>query len=336
MARLSDINDPAVANGSEPLLPWTQGQEDRLFRRMVILFLLLFLAAGFIANRISLPEPPQKKLVEVAPRLARLIQEKKQQPPPPPKPKPKPKPKKKEPEKKKPEPKKKKPEPKKSAAKPRPKPKAKPKPVDRRVAARAKARQSGLIALQDDLADLRDSITTADLSVTPQRTTAKPAETLVASSDAIVRDAVTGSGGIRSGSASRKIQGSKLAQRKTTSVSSRIDSAGHRSAIPASKRNARGATRGQDEIEQVFQMNKGAIFRIYNRALRKDPALQGKVVVELTIAPNGTVTRARIISSELNNPKLEKRLLSKIRKFRFKAKKVPTITVTYPIEFLPS
>ncbi len=336
MARLSDGAGKAADNGREPLLPWTEGHEDRLFRRMVIAFLLLFLLAGFIINRLSLPEPPQKKLIEVAPRLAKLIQEKKKQPPPPPKPKPKPKPKpekKKEAEKKKPEPKKKKPQKKKPAAKP--KPKARPKPVDRRAAARAKAQKSGLIALQDDLADLRQSIDTTDLGVTPQRKAGHKAETLVSNPNLIARKATAGSGGIRSNSANRKVQNRALAQRKTTAVASRIDSAA-KIAQKAGGKKSRSAARSQEEIERVFQKNKGAIFNIYNRELRKDPSLQGKVVIELTIAPNGRVTKARIVSSELHNPRLEKRLLSKVRKFRFANKPVPPITVTYPIDFLPS
>jgi len=330
MARLSD----GAGNRNEPLLPWTEGSEDRLFRRMVIVFLLLFMAAGFIINRLTLPEPPQKKLVEVAPRLAKLIQEKKLKPPPPPKPKPKPE-KKKEPEKKKPEPKKKKPEKKAVKKKPEAKPKPKPKPVDRRAAARAKAQQSGLIALQDDLADLRETIDTTDLGVTPQNTGGKKAETLVSNPNLIARKATSGSGGIRTSSANRSVRGTELAQRKTTAVNSRIENA-KKIAEQASGKKSRGASRSQEEIERVFQKNKGDIFKIYIRELRKDPSLQGKVVIELTIAPDGSVTRARIVSSELNNPKLEKRLLSKVRKFRFANKPVPPITVTYPIDFLPS
>ena len=38
---------------------------------------------------------------------------------------------------------------------------------------------------------------------------------------------------------------------------------------------------------------------MYTRALRDNPAMQGKVVIELTIAPSGDITAARIVSSEL-------------------------------------
>ena len=94
--------------------------------------------------------------------------------------------------------------------------------------------------------------------------------------------------------------------------------------------------RDQNEIELVFQKNKGAINRLYQRALRQDPTLQGKVVLELTIAPDGKVIKCVVISSELNNPALEKRLVARVKMFRFKPRNVETVTVRYPIDFLPS
>ena len=65
-------------------LPWVEGREDRLFKRMVVVLVLLFLIITTAINRITLPEIEQKKLADVAPRLARLIVEKKKEPPPPP------------------------------------------------------------------------------------------------------------------------------------------------------------------------------------------------------------------------------------------------------------
>jgi len=71
-------------NMTEPDLPWVEAKEDRLFRRLVIIFSVLFLLLGIIINQLSVPEVKQKKLVEVSPRLAKLIMEKKKIPPPPP------------------------------------------------------------------------------------------------------------------------------------------------------------------------------------------------------------------------------------------------------------
>ena len=96
------------------------------------------------------------------------------------------------------------------------------------------------------------------------------------------------------------------------------------------------ASRSIEEIKLVFERNKGAIYAIYNRALRDDPALQGKVVLELKIAPSGEVSGLRIVSSELKADELEKKLLARIRSFDFGSKDVEAMVVTWPVDFLPS
>ena len=96
------------------------------------------------------------------------------------------------------------------------------------------------------------------------------------------------------------------------------------------------ASRSQEEIELVFDRNKAAIYALYNRALRDNPALLGKVVFELTIAPWGEVTDIRIVSSELKDPELERKLVARIRMFRFEDKDVEAMTTTKPIEFFPA
>jgi TonB family protein len=60
------------------------------------------------------------------------------------------------------------------------------------------------------------------------------------------------------------------------------------------------------------------------------------VVIELTIAASGVVTAVKILSSELGDDKLERKLVIKIKRFKFTKAKVAEITVTYPIDFLPS
>ncbi|HEY9065257.1 MAG TPA: AgmX/PglI C-terminal domain-containing protein [Burkholderiaceae bacterium] len=96
------------------------------------------------------------------------------------------------------------------------------------------------------------------------------------------------------------------------------------------------ASRSLEDIKIVFDRNKGAIYAIYNRALREEPGLQGKVVLKLTIAPSGAVTDCRIESSELKTPELEAKLLARIRQFDFGAKDVDQMVVTWPVDFLPS
>ena len=48
-----------------------------------------------------------------------------------------------------------------------------------------------------------------------------------------------------------------------------------------------GPSRTDEEIQIVFDRYKSALYRIYNRQLRKNPTLQGKMVLRLTIKPDG-------------------------------------------------
>ena len=86
----------------------------------------------------------------------------------------------------------------------------------------------------------------------------------------------------------------------------------------------------------MFDKNKGAIFALYNRALRKDPSLEGKLVLRLTISPNGQVTMCEVVSSELGDPELERKLVQRVKLFRFESRDVEAITTTKPIDFFPA
>ena len=96
------------------------------------------------------------------------------------------------------------------------------------------------------------------------------------------------------------------------------------------------ASRSREEIELVFDKNKGAIFALYNRALRMDPTLEGKLVLRLTISPSGEVTACEVVSSELGDPDLERKLVLRVKQFKFDAKNVESITTTKPIDFFPA
>jgi TonB family protein len=320
----------------EPNLPWVEHQEDRSFRWLMIIMMVLFLGTGMVLNAIKLPEVIQKNLVDVSPRLAKLILEKQKVKPPPPKkiiPK-------KEEQKKKPEKKKEKPKEKKKPEKKKEKPKEKKKPEVKKEDARDVAKKSGLIALSDELADLRESFDLDDTLKLPQQTAGKQAAKIETASNLLTSGAQQSSGGIQTDTLNRTIKTSELAQRQTTKVESKIETNEQKlaKAPTAQQQQKKGtvAKRTTDEIERVFQKNKASIFNLYNRALRKNPSLSGQVVVELTISPSGTVTAVKILSSELGDEKLERKLVIKIKKFKFAKASVAEITVTYPIDFLPS
>jgi len=152
----------------------------------------------------------------------------------------------------------------------------------------------------------------------------------------ITSKAGTASGGINTASMSRNTGGSGLVARSTTSIDSPVDAVGQ-SAGGARRTGTSGkASRSREEIELIFDKNKGAIFALYNRALRMDPTLEGKLVLRLTIAPSGEVTFCEVVSSELQDPELERKLVQRIRLFRFEARDVEAITTTKPIDFFPA
>jgi TonB family protein len=309
---------------SEPNLPWVDHGEDRGFRWLMAILLVLFLGGGVVTNLIELPEVVQKNLVDVSPRLAKLILEKQKVEPPPPKKEQPRQEKKKEPEKKKEEPK--------------PEPKKPEKKEVKKESAREVAKKSGLIAMSDELADLREAFQLDEVADLPQQTAGKEAVKIATASDLLSSTATRSSGGIKTDTLNRNLGTSELSQRQTTQVESKIESGEQIAKTSSTKKQGSGGSniRSADQIERVFQQNKGSIFTLYNRALRKNPMLAGQVVVELTIAPSGQVTAVNILSSELGDEDLERKLALRIKRFKFPGGNVAEIKVTYPIDFLPS
>ena len=87
----------------------------------------------------------------------------------------------------------------------------------------------------------------------------------------------------------------------------------------------------------MFDRYKAALYRIYNRELRKNPTLQGKVVIRLTIEPDGAVSACNMESSDIDSPALEQKIVARVLKFNFGTKEgVPAVTILYPIDFLPA
>ena len=292
---------------NEPILPWSKTENDVRFNKILKRSLLFILLLTIIFPFLPIPQAEKQELKQVSPRLAKLLIQKKKQKAAAPKPAAK----------------------KKTAAKKKKAKKKSKKPAAKKKAIK-KAASSGLMALTDELADLRDSFNVASVRSTNLSRSGKTKSKRVAS-NLLTAKAGRGSGGINTSGLSNKTGGGSLSGRSLTGVSSNIGGG------TGTRRTAGGkAGRSQEEIERVFQRNKGGIFALYNRALRKDPSLQGKVVLELTILPSGKVTKCRVVSSELKAKRFERRLVLKVKTFRFKKKDVATVTVTYPIDFLPS
>ncbi len=293
-------------------LPWEMAQvEDDRFRRLVKQVAIAVLAFCIVMPLLPLPEPDPNEIKELPPRFARLLLEKPAPPPPPPviQNKQEDKPLAKEIEKVVQE--------------------QKSKPEE----ARKKAAQAGLLPFAEQLADLRDS-PSLDNVMNDQSLNASVGEAVRVERSYIAAKAGHGSGGINTSGMSRNTGGDGLAGRGTTQVSSPV--AGIGGGGPRVTKGGSGPSRSREEIELVFEKNKGAIFALYNRALRRDPNLQGKLVLRLTIAPSGVVTACEIDSSEINDPEMERKLVQRVKMFRFEAKDVATVTTTKPIDFFPA
>jgi len=282
-------------------LPWSPAEE--MERRFRVILRNLVIALAIIAVIIwFLPHRTVVQNTESLPeRVVQLVME----PPPPPPPPPPPKPEK-------------------PLEKVTPKPQV---PVDPRVKA-----SKSLGAIQDDLAALRDL--DIDKFAKNQPKTTDPGDVSIVQRSLIQSKAGGTSGGISAptssglASGSGSLNGIRTAQVKDPTLAS---------GGPGTRAGGSGkASRGSEEIALVFTKNKGAIDAMYARALRDNPALTGKVVLEITITPSGDITVARIISSELKDPEFEAKLLARIRLFKFEAKDVATLTATKPIDFFPA
>ena len=293
-------------------LPW-EGDEESTERFRKILRVLLIILALFGILFPLLPSPKHTIAEEVPERLARVMTQTPKPPPPPPPPKPK-------------EQEKPKIEPKVAMVKP---------PVDEHQRAHEKA-QKQLNQVKDELADLRDVMDLKPLE-TKNLSGAVGADSH-AERSLITSKVGTGSGGITSANASRGFGtgAGSLNGHETTAVTSGIAKSGLNARGPATSGGGCKAARSREEIELVFDKNKGRIYSIYARALRDNAELQGKLVLEFTIAPNGEVTMCRVVSSELKDADLERKIIALVRLFRFDPKDVDSITTTKPIDFFPA
>ena len=207
--------------------------------------------------------------------------------------------------------------------------------MDKTAEARKKAQNSGLLKFQDELADLRQNVDLTPLGQTKNLQGAVGQDSHAERS--LIASKVGGaSAGITTANASRGFGtgAGSLTGHDTTAVSSRIVAAG--GGVGVSKGGSGKPSRSQEEIALVFDRNKGAIYALYGRALRDTPDLQGKLVLEFTIAPSGEVTECHVVSSELKNADLESKIVARVKLFRFEAKDVAVITTTKPIEFVPT
>ena len=303
------------------LLSWAyNGEDDKRFRKSAWLALLVTLLLSAIVAQITLP-PLVVNGQEVPQRVVRLLEEKKIPPPAPvemPKPKVRVE--------------------KKPVEQPVQVAKAEPK-VEQLAPKEPEVKDQGILAFRERLAAANDdqvvgrlgskaSIDNSDYAGRAQRSM-------------LTTSAPGSSGGINLASLSRGVgrgngNGGGMAGVAVTRASSAIASVGK----PGGDRPVAGdvgvAGRTDEEIQIVFDRYKSALYRLYNKELRRDPTLKGQVILKLTIEPDGTVSLCELKSSDMNAPELTAQVVDRVKGFDFGAKPVPAITILYPIDFLPA
>ncbi len=93
--------------------------------------------------------------------------------------------------------------------------------------------------------------------------------------------------------------------------------------------------RTADKISSGVYGVMGSITSTYNKELGKTPGISGKVVVGFTISGGGSVTNAYVISSNVNNSRLESAIVSAIRGAHFSPTLAGDVTISYPFTFQP-
>lgn len=334
-----------AANTLQPVLPWIASHaEDRRFRLILVQVLGVCFVIGGIIPTMQVPLPETEAAVDLPPRLVRIIEDRTVPAVP--------LPASAQPAaniaSEAPQPEASQPLVKKPMTTPGPEvqkiPDGKPqsvkvKPVE---TPRQKAAQAGLLAMSDVLGELR--------SITPKAvTTGAGRQTAVSGlpkkrekPSMLAADITQGSAGIvEGGVATQSVLGETgLPGKGAGNVQGirpgTIGGTGTPAAPGGTPARQAGKVRSTEEIQEILDRHKSAMYTMYNRALRRDATLQGKLVTGITIAPSGRVTRCTIIDSDLNAASLEEQLIQLIKRIDFGNRPgVPVVTTKVPIEFFP-
>lgn len=303
---------------SQIVLPWSNRHGDAMRQRTIMVTaMVVALLLTVILPRWEVPEPERVETIEIPERLATLIVKK---PPPPPPPEP--------------------PKPEEGEEQAEAEPEAEPAPEpEEKSEARKTVEKAGLLAFKQDFSQIMDA--SADIKLGSQAkivTQGAPQRRQPATRSMVTSNVQFSEPGAAAASISRKdVIGdeNKLKKVEFTHIENpqvaALDSRQMANNTPSATR------RSDEEIQVVFDRYKDALYRIYNRELRKNSLLKGKLVLQLTIEPDGKVSNCKVESSELNSEELEKKIIARVKRFNFGTKKgAKSLTILYPIDFLPA
>jgi len=322
------------------VMPWARGyEEDQRFVRSLAASAIAAMIIGLAIPFIDLPILERERLIEVPERVAKLVELNRPKPAEVPEPEPE------EPEPDEPEPD----EPEPDEPEPEPvlaeevvpelseEPAAEVADVQPE-STREQVKSKGILAFRESFANRANASTTARLGSQASVRNAgrdavgRPERSMVTTS------AQGSSGGINLSDISRDVgggaAGGSIEGVRVTQVASSIGGNG-----TANRPLAGGPSAGRtdEEIQIVFDRYKAALYRLYNRELRKDPTLRGQIVLRLTIEPDGSVSFCELQASDMDAPDLAQQIVSRVSGFDFGAKEdILAVTIVYPIDFLPA
>jgi len=330
-----------VEREEEPLpwralvMPWARGwEEDRRFRKSLVATLAASALLALILRAIDLPILDRDELTEVPERLARVIETLPEPPPQTMVQEPEAEPETQQPDQ----------EPEEIVAEEQPTEQP-PEVVEpaaqvaqQQEAPKQKVQSKGILAFRDSFSARAKAGPSARLGAAAKIGNSGDAAVGLPQRAMVTTSAPGSSGGINLASLSRDVGGGggggQIGGVQVTQVASSIGGNGSADR-PLSGGPAAGRT--DEEIQIVFDRYKAALYRLYNRELRRDPTLRGQLVLRLTIEPDGSVSMCRLQSTDMQAPDLAEQIVARVLGFDFGAKEnIVAMTILYPIDFLPA
>lgn len=97
-----------------------------------------------------------------------------------------------------------------------------------------------------------------------------------------------------------------------------------------------GGSLDPSAIAKVVKSRLTAVKECYERELKRNPQLAGKVVIRFTIEEDGRVTGVAVEESSLGDPNVGSCIVSRFERFRFPKPDGGAVTVSYPFIFSPA
>ena len=91
-----------------------------------------------------------------------------------------------------------------------------------------------------------------------------------------------------------------------------------------------------DAVARTIRLGMGAITACYQRALKRNPKLSGKIVIRLSINTMGATTRVTIESDSIGDPQVTSCIQSYAQRWRFPPPEGGTAEVSVPFVFQSS